>query len=120
MMRSVDENPVNELNIICDGAFEYTGDKSCAYNIARGFLDTKKFLDKTLGRNQDKWVWRNVHSNEYPNTPWSKTPLKPLFHRELPTPGNTNTPNVAKISTKRSSEIDRFISTHAANFKMLI
>jgi hypothetical protein len=90
MVRSLAEEPVNELNIFCEEAFEsYKGNKACAYNIARAFVDTKKFLHKTLGSNSEKWVWRNVHVNEYPSTPWSKTPLKPLFHRELPTAGNT-------------------------------
>jgi acyl-homoserine lactone acylase PvdQ len=120
-IRSIAENPTNELNIICENAQEnYSGDKACAYNVARAFLDTKNFLNKNLGYNSDNWLWRNVHANEYPNTPWSKTPLRPIFHREVPTPGNTNTPNVAKISMKRAAESDRFISTHAANFKFAV
>jgi acyl-homoserine lactone acylase PvdQ len=107
--------------MVCEGAYEnYTGDKACAYNMARAFLETKSFLNKNLGWSSDNWMWRNVHSNEYPNTPWSKTPLRPLFHREIPTPGNTNTPNVAKISTKKAADANRFVSTHAANLKFAI
>lgn len=84
------------------------------------FVDTSEFLKNNLARDTKKWAWRNVHSNTYPNTPWSKTPLKFIFHREIPTGGNTQTPNVAKTSTNRASQENYFTTTHTGNLKMLV
>jgi len=87
--------------------------------MAMAFVEAHSFLKKSLAEDQTKWIWRNVHSNVYSNTPWSKTPLKFLFHREVPTPGNFNTPNVAKTSTIRAFQEERFTSHHTANLKLL-
>jgi len=59
---------------------------------------------------------------EYGSLPFSKTPLKFLFHRSTPAGGNTNTPGVAPAKLKKAFEDvnTRFLSTHAANFKLLI
>jgi len=43
-----------------------------------------------------------------------------LFHKEVPTAGNSNTPNVAKSTMKDAIENGRFVSNHAANFKMIV
>jgi hypothetical protein len=70
--------------------------------------------------NEQDWIWGNVHKNEYANLPWSKTPLKFLFHREISTFGNTNTPHVSKISYKKAFESGKFTSSHVAGFKTII
>lgn len=88
--------------------------------MAVAFALTKGFLSNSIGQDPAKWMWRNVHVNEYPSTPWSNTPLRLLFHREVPSPGNVNTPNVSKASIKRASETMRWIGTNTGNFKMLI
>lgn len=61
-----------------------------------------------------------MHSNDYANLPWSKTPLRLLFHREVPTFGNTNTPHVSKVSYRQASDSMRFVSTHVAGYKQII
>ena len=60
---------------------EYKGDNVCAYNIARSFSDAKIFLEKNVSKNTTDWKWGNVHFVEWESLPWSKTPLKFLFHR---------------------------------------
>ena len=50
------------------------------------------FLEKNISPEINDWAWKNVHTIEYANIPWSFTPFKPLFHREMPIGGNSNTP----------------------------
>lgn len=88
--------------------------------MAVAFARTQKFLSTQLSVDQKRWTWGNVHTNAYPSTPWSNTPLRVLFHRELPTSGNINTPNVSKCSIKKASETMRFVGTNSGNLKMLI
>jgi hypothetical protein len=61
---------------------------------------------------------------EYGSLPFSKTALKFLFHRSTPVGGNTNTPGVSatKFNNKLYSETGeiRYLSMHAANFKLLV
>lgn len=84
------------------------------------FVKTKEFMERNLSADSKGWKWGNVHKNEYASTPWSRTPLKPFFHREVPTPGNMNTPNVSKARTKVAAEEGRFTGRHTANLKMLV
>ncbi len=58
--------------------------------------------------------------NDYVNMPWSKTPLKFLFHRSVPVPGNDNTPNVSKISPRKNKDNTVISSAASANLKMLV
>ena len=84
------------FGIICDGAYsEYTDVNSCAYNMAMAFVKARKHLDMTVSTNKDYWKWGKVHLKEYSNAPWSMTPLKFLFHHQVPGEGNINTPKVA-------------------------
>ena len=43
-----------------------------------------------------------------------------MFHKEVPTPGNSNTPNVSKSSLQMALDDGRFTSNHAANLKMVV
>jgi hypothetical protein len=43
-----------------------------------------------------------------------------LFHKEVPTSGNSNTPNVSKFAMQDAIENGRFKSNHAANLKMIV
>jgi len=61
-----------------------------------------------------------VHRNIYPNLPWSKTPLRYVFHREVPTFGSTNTPHVSKVSYRSAAQVMRFESQHVAGYKQII
>jgi len=108
-------------NKLCAGANpSYKGSRPCAYNMAIALADTKNMLKANLSADSARWTWGNVHTNTYPSTPWSNTPLKFLFHRELPSSGNINTPNVSKCSIKKASETGKFVGTNSGNFKMLI
>ncbi len=65
-------------------------------------------------------MWKNVHVNEYPHIPFSLTPLKPLFHREVPVGGNGNTVKVSKYSFKSFRNTKKFKSTHTPNYKQVV
>lgn len=120
-MEEVTSNPTdNRFNQFCAGAFDYSGDAPCAYNMVYALSQTLDFLKQNISSSDRDWIWRNVHQMEWPNTPWSRTPLKLLFHREVPRAGNSNTPNVAKFSILRSTKEGVFKSVHSANFKHIV
>ena len=48
------------------------------------------------------------------------TPLKKLWHREVPVGGNTNTPCVSKGSMARIIDNKVIKATHTANYKQVI
>jgi acyl-homoserine lactone acylase PvdQ len=118
LMHILVEDPASEKYSKYCETDDYTGSKPCAYNVAKAFADSRNYLKKNVSRNEERWTWGDVHVNIYPNMPWSKTPLSPIFHREVSTPGNSHTPNVAKAPPVLSES--RFTSPHAANFKMLV
>mmetsp|Transcript_15471 Transcript_15471/g.20952 ORF Transcript_15471/g.20952 Transcript_15471/m.20952 type:complete len:87 (+) Transcript_15471:2275-2535(+) len=78
------------------------------------------WLSTKYSSNPAKWLWRDLHFNEYSNLPWSKTPLKFIFHRSVGVPGNDCTPNVSKVSARKNKDNTEIRSTASANFKMLI
>ena len=110
----------SSFNRICENANDYKGKDVCAYNLAVAFSQAHEHLSKNLSRRESDWKWANVHSNEYANLPWSKTPLRLFFHREVPTFGNTNTPHVSKTSIRTAAETGRFTSAHVAGYKQII
>lgn len=104
-------------NKICKGAYpEYKQQDFCSHNLAMAFVKTNDQLH-SLGSNTQ---WSKLHFNEYSNMPWSKTPLKFLFHRDVPTFGTTNSPHVSKVSYRRASTDMFFASTHVAGLKMIV
>ena len=81
----------------------------------------KQQLETNIGEEQKSWIWRNVHYNAYTHLPLSMTPLKFLFHRNVPSKGNSNTANVSKFSWKKNFDSIKTIeSNHAANLKTVI
>lgn len=40
---------------------------TCAYNMARSFLDAKEYLDEVISNKIEDWEWKNIHVNEYAN-----------------------------------------------------
>jgi len=107
-----------KYNRFCHNGFpEYKGDASCAYNVARAFVEAKQYLDWNVSKNVKDWQWRHFHANEYAFAPWSMTPLKLLFHRKVPTPGNGHTVNVAKYSILNAIDTKLFNAKHGANYK---
>ena len=107
---------------MCKDGFSdgYTGPDSCAHNVARALFETMLHLNKTIDTNEKKWTYKSVHVNEYPAHPWSLTPLKAIFHREVPVGGNANTPAVSKYNMARIHDTSVFKSTHTANYKQVI
>jgi Penicillin amidase len=73
-----------------------------------------------LSKDISDWQWKNIHTNEYPNLPWSLTPLKPLYHRETAIGGNGNTVKVSKYSFRKVMMLNQFKSTHTPNLKQVI
>jgi hypothetical protein len=63
-----------------------------------------KFLHDEISHNVKDWEWKNIHLNEYGNLPWSLSPFKPFFHREVSTGGNGNTVKVSKYSYRKVHE----------------
>lgn len=117
----LEEKEDSRFQIICEGAdYEYRGTNFCAYSIAVALLETKEFLVMNVSTSQSKWRWGNTHVNDYVNLSWSETPLKFLFHRRVAVPGNTNTPNVSKMSIAKNKDSAVSEGTGSANYKMLI
>lgn len=71
------------------------------YQIARAFVDAYEFLTENYSTESDNWKWGYVHTNDYMHTPFSLTPLKPFFHREIAIGGNQNTAKVSKYSMRK-------------------
>lgn len=108
----------SDFNKFCAGAHpDYAGQNICAYNLATSFVKARAHLIENVSSNSRDWKWANVHANEYSNMPFSMTPLRYLFHREVPTFGNTHTPHVSKVNYVRSLQDGRFQSTHVAGYK---
>ena len=138
LIKAIHEDKVTDLqNRICKYAFKdslahkdatrellvptaYKGQQHCYYNVARSFVEAKQFLYQKVSPNPADWAWGKVHVNEYPMLPWSMTPLKPIWHREVPFGGNMNTVSVSKTCSNRIAEDIIHKSNHAANFKMVI
>lgn len=93
----------------------------CAYLVAMALLDTKSFLEQNLSSEAgEQWAWGRAHVMDYVNLPFSKTLLKPLFHRSIATPGNSNTPFFAKISERKNKDSAVITSTASGGYKMTI
>ena len=107
--------------MICQDAHpEYKGENHCAYNVAHALASSAKLLTNKVSKRPEDWTWRNLHSRQYTNLPWSKTPLKFFFHREVPYAGNNNSINVSgcKIRSNRNNTV--FQSVHVAAYKMVV
>ena len=124
MIHGLGEDPKEErFNKICRGYYpteEYKGDEPCIYNMVRAMADTYEFLITEVSKDMNDWKWGNIHVNEYANLPWSLTPLKPLFHREISTGGNGNTVKVSKYSLKKFKAQKSFKSSHTPNYKQIV
>ena len=81
---------------------DYTGENICAYNIARSFVKAKHFLEENVSSKKEDWTWGRLHVNSYEHLPWSKTPLKMFYQRDVPVGGNENTINVSVWFKKKN------------------
>ena len=88
--------------------------------MARSLADAKKLLEKNVSSRPEDWVWRNLHARQYVNLPWSKTPLKFLYHREVPFGGNNNSLNVSGLKLRANRDNIVFKSVHVAAYRMVV
>ena len=92
----------------------------CAYNVARSFVKVKQFLEENVSEKPADWTWGKLHVNSYEHLPWSKTPLKYLYHRDVPWGGNENTVNVSIYFRSKSYEKPIISSVAGSNYKQII
>ena len=106
---------------ICKGAYpEYEGKNICGYNVAAAFSKAKKFLEQNISTNPDNWKWGNVHVVYYSNMPWTLTPMKGLFDRQVKAGGNSNTPHVSKYQLTKNVGKSMIYSDLTPTYKQLI
>jgi hypothetical protein len=78
-------------------------------------------LKRDVSSKEEDWRWGNIHVNHYVSMPWSMTPLRHLFEREVPTPGNDYTINFSKYEYNHLGEgLSTFKGSHCANYKQVI
>lgn len=111
----------SHYQVLCDSTYEnFSGRNFCAYNVAMALVQTDDWLSSKVSKDSSKWLWGDLHINEYPNQPWSKTPLKFIFDRHVNTIGNDNTPNYSKTSVRMNADNTVIRSTASAGLKILI
>lgn len=122
MIRELEEDPeseyFNKLCIIKNST--YKGNSHCIYHMTQALAEAHDFLTTEISPVPENWQWKNVHVNEYPNMPWSMTPLKFLFHREMAVGGNGNTVKVSKYTFRKLDQIKRFKGVHTPNYKQVV
>lgn len=69
--------------------------------MAVAMAESYNYLITLVSPSVKDWEWKNVHVNEYANVPWSLSPFKILFHKEVPIGGNGNTIKVSKYSLSK-------------------
>ncbi|CAI2381259.1 unnamed protein product [Moneuplotes crassus] len=103
---------------------------SCAENIYLALNQTLRYLIRFHSMDA---TWGELHTMQYPNIPFTRTYLKPLYDREIPASGNSNTINVAgfKFSKFEGKNNENpyslffdpkreFPATHSANLKLVV
>ena len=121
LVEAAEEGSDAHFNVICEGAFpEYHGSEACAYNVARSLSDAIKMLKRQVSPKVEDWKWHNLLSRHYTNLPFSQTPLRALFHREVPVGGNANSPNVSGIKMNKNYQGPTWESKHTTGFRMIV
>jgi len=92
---SMEGSPANYNAYWCQGDDHSLSDQPCLSIILKAFEETWIFFNKEVGSDISKWAWGSVHKMEYPHEPFNMTPLKRLFQRSKPGPGNARTVFVA-------------------------
>lgn len=88
--------------------------------MAMAMAQTYNYLRTEVSPDPKDWKWKNLHVNEYANVPWSLSPFKFLFHKEVPIGGNGNTIKVSKYSLAKVKANKAFKSFHTPNYKQVI
>ena len=82
--------------------------------------DSHRILSTNVSKRPEDWVWINLHVKQFKNLPWSMTPLRFFFHREVPSAGNNNSLNVAGVKIRANADNIVFNSIHTSSFKMVV
>ena len=122
VVRMAQGGSMQRYHRLCRGAYgkAYSGADPCKFNVAYSFVLAKQWLMKEVSPRAEDWLYRNVHVNMYPSQPWSMTPLKALFHREVPTGGNSQTPGVSKYRMSNIEDHKGLKSIHTANYRQVV
>ena len=113
-----EEGAESKFNSICKDAHpEYEVDNVCGFNIAMAFIDARRFLETHVSKRTEDWAWGKVHVVEWSNLPWSKTPLKFMWNREIHTGGNGNTVHVSKYSNRLNANRNIIRSHQSPSYK---
>lgn len=83
-------------------------------------MHAKQFLEQNISPDEKDWMWNKTHVNEYANHPWSLTPLKAIWHREVPAGGNYHTASVSRYLLSRLEKDKIFKAQQTANYKQVI
>ena len=111
-----EKNPTDYKEYWCLNEQNEKMEYPCLYNILKSFDETWDYLQKRIGPNITEWKWGKIHHNHYPHTPFSQTPLKPLFHRSHPMIGNGRTVGNSVIR----AEADDLNGVVSSNLRMVV
>ena len=110
------------FNPLCRKGFEdyeyKEGGNHCAYNLARSFVAAKQYLSENVSPRSEDWKWGSLIVKDWVNLPWSRTPLKPFFHRQAATQGNVNTVDVSRYFVNFNDTLIH--STQGAVYRQII
>jgi hypothetical protein len=85
--------------------------------ISKALFETISYINQNY--NGTTVTWGDIHPMYYPNIPFTRTPLRVIFDKEVPVPGNMNTVNVAAFLMSKFPEKGKFVATHSANLKIM-
>ena len=120
LIHSLAKDPENQsFNDVCN-QLDHQTKHPCQLNIARAMVDTHVLLTNEISPYPGDWMWKRVHTSDYPHIPFSMSPLKFLFHREVPTAGNENTVKVSEYQMKDFYKTHRFKSMISPNYKQVV
>ncbi len=70
---------------------------ACPRIVIQALLNTHAVILQELGPDEAAWKWRNYHILPYGHLPFSATPLKPFFHRDVPSPVRLASHNLCHV-----------------------
>ena len=99
MLKSIaQEGTQSKYNFLCEGAFDYSLDNPCVYNVGRAFIDARAYLEEKVSKKTEDWKWGDRIAIVFENPVWSSTWMKRFYYEKVPASGNLNTVNVAKFA----------------------
>jgi penicillin amidase len=97
---------------------EDSSGRSCTRLVTESLNQAIDELKKLRGPNPKFWRWGDIHRTLYAHMPFSRSNLlSPIFNREVPSGGSTNTINVGNAVYKESAGYEE---TFSAGFRQVI